>query len=59
MWDDETMCTRLTEPLECCGGQRTVVVSDEILDGRTLTLVVVQHELWCSFGPPRGADPFP
>ena len=59
MPDDELMCSRLTEPLQCCGGVRTVEVYDSLVDGRTLSAVFLQHELWCCRAPARGPEPFP
>jgi len=39
----------LHEPLECCGGERAVASCTTAVDGRALTVVVIQHALWCGF----------
>jgi hypothetical protein len=44
----------LHEPLECCGGERSIAVCVHSVDGRTMQLTLTQHQLWCSLAPPLG-----
>jgi hypothetical protein len=42
----------LHEPLECCGGMRSIAVCVHTVDGRSMQLTLTQHELWCVAAPP-------
>lgn len=46
----------LHEPLECCGGEKAIAACRHPVDGLSLHVVVVQHELWCSMAPPGVED---
>lgn len=50
--DTEIEWEIVREPLECCGGQRAAAAATHSVDGRTLHIVFVQHELWCCAAPP-------
>ena len=50
--DPEVEWEVLREPLECCGGQRAIAAATHAVNGKSLHITFVQHELWCACGPP-------
>lgn len=50
--DSEIEWEIVREPLECCSGQRAIAAALHSVDGRTLHIVFVQHDLWCCAAPP-------